>query len=331
MRTERIAARIRSAAVAASVLALSGTSAGAADVKGSSDHPLLPRYEGSDIVKYQTEAFTEFRLLTAPAKNYGGLAKNLDSTTKLEGKLTRITYRAPAQRSSLEVFRNYEQAFKDAGFAPVFSCGREECGGRNFNHAASPQGYYNAFGEYHAEQRYLAGKLSRPEGDVHASLYVVMNKAGGGPDKDRAMIQLDVVESKPMERRMVVVDASAMQRDLATAGRVAVYGILFDFDKDAMRLDSKPQLDEIAKLLKVNPGLKVLIVGHTDAKGALDYNRDLSQRRARSIVEALARDYGIERVRLTPLGVGMAAPVATNRTDQGRALNRRVELVDVGS
>lgn len=75
----------------------------------------------------------------------------------------------------------------------------------------------------------------------------------------------------------------------------------------------------------------MLIVGHTDAKGALDYNRDLSQRRARSIVEALARDYGIERARLTPLGVGMAAPVATNRTDQGRALNRRVELVDVGS
>lgn len=332
MRIDRIGgAAIGGMAVAASMLALSGLSTWAADVKGSADHPLLPRYEGSEIVKYQTEAFTEHRMLTAPAKNNGGLAKNLDATTKLEGKLTRITYRAPAQRSSLEVSRNYEQALKDAKFALAFSCGREECGGRNFNHAASPQGYYNGFGEYHAEQRYLAGKLTRAEGDVYASLYVVMNKAGGGPDKDRAMIQLDVVELRPMEQRMVVVDASTMQRDLAAGGRVAVYGILFDFDKDAMRPDSKPQLDEIAKLLKGNPGLKVLIVGHTDAKGALDYNRDLSQRRARSIVEALARDYGIERARLTPLGVGMAAPVATNRSDQGRALNRRVELVDAGS
>ena len=67
------------------------------------------------------------------------------------------------------------------------------------------------------------------------------------------------------------------------------------------------------------------------AAAALLPARPATQRRARSIVEALARDYGIERVRLTPLGVGMAAPVATNRTDQGRALNRRVELVDVGS
>jgi OOP family OmpA-OmpF porin len=322
---------IRRVTVAASMLTLSGFSTWAADVKGSADHALLPRYEGSEIVKYETQAFTEYRLLTAPAKNYGGLTKNLDATMKLEGKLTRITYRAPAQRSALEVFRNYEQAFRSANFAPVFTCAREECGGRNFNHAASPRSYYSGFGEYHAEQRYLAGKLSRADGDVYASLYVVMNKAGGGPDKDRAMIQLDVVELKPMEQRMVVVDASAMHRDLAAGGRVAVYGILFDFDKDAMRPDSKAQLDEIAKLLKGNASLKVLIVGHTDAKGGFDYNRDLSQRRARSIVEALARDHGIERARLTPLGVGMAAPVATNRTDQGRALNRRVEIVDLGS
>src|SRR5690606_61719 len=100
------------------------------------------------------------------------------------------------------------------------------------------------------------------------------------------------------------------------------------FDKDTMRSDSKPQLDEIAKLLKAQPELKVLIVGHTDSKGALDYNRDLSYRRARSIVESLSREHGVAAARLTPLGVGMAAPMATNRTEEGRALNRRVEVVD---
>ena len=122
-----------------------------------------------------------------------------------------------------------------------------------------------------------------------------------------------------------------MQRDLGSKGRVAVYGILFDFDKDTMRPDSKPQLDEIAKLLKGAPSLKVLVVGHTDTKGGMDHNRTLSERRARSVVEALVRDHGIERSRLTPLGVGMAAPVGSNRTEEGRALNRRVELVDTGS
>ena len=75
----------------------------------------------------------------------------------------------------------------------------------------------------------------------------------------------------------------------------------------------------------------MLIVGHTDGMGALDYNRDLSERRARAVVETLARDFKIERDRLTAVGVGMASPVATNRTDDGRAKNRRVEIVEVGS
>jgi OmpA-OmpF porin, OOP family len=302
--------------------------AAAEDVPGSSDHPLVPRYEGAEIVRYETEAFTDHRMLTAPARAYGGLEQNLDATVRLEGALTQITYRAPAERSSLEVARNYQQALQAAGFEAIFSCSAEECGGRNFNHAAAPRTYYMGFGEYHAEQRYLAARLARPEGDVYASVYVVMNKAGGGPDKDRAMVQLNVVELRPMEERMVVVEASDMQRDLAADGRVAVYGILFDFDSDRMRPDSRPQLEEIGKLLKDSSGLEVLIVGHTDSQGGFDYNVDLSKRRAASVVDALVGEHGIERARLTPVGVGMAAPVATNRSEDGRARNRRVELVE---
>jgi outer membrane protein OmpA-like peptidoglycan-associated protein len=70
------------------------------------------------------------------------------------------------------------------------------------------------------------------------------------------------------------------------------------------------------------------VVGHSDGKGALDYNRDLSQRRAEAIVARLASQYGIAAGRMTALGVGMAAPVASNRDEAGRALNRRVELVE---
>lgn len=300
----------------------------AADVDGSADHPLLPRYADSEIVRYDTEAFADYRLPTAPARHYGGMEKNLDATALLEGEVTRITYRAPEGRSTLEVFRNYEQALEDAGFATIFACARDECGGRNFNHVAAPKSYHLGFAEYHQEQRYLAAKLARPEGDVYASLYVVANKAGGGPDKDRTLIQLDVIEQEPMEERMVVIEASAMERDLLADGRVAVYGILFDFDKETMRSDSRPQLDEIGALLADNQDLDVLIVGHTDGRGSIDYNLDLSDRRARSVVEALVQDYGIDRGRVTAVGVGMAAPVSTNRTEDGRALNRRVELVE---
>jgi outer membrane protein OmpA-like peptidoglycan-associated protein len=300
----------------------------AQDIEGSVDHALAPRYEGSEIVRYDTQKFTDYRLMVKPATAYGGVAKNLAATLPLEGTITRISYRAPADRSVLEVFRNYENALKAAGFEPVFACERKDCGGRNFNAVMASGFLYSLFGEYQAEQRYLAAKLSRPEGDVYAAVYAVMNKSGGGPNKDRVMLQLDVVELKPMEQRMVLVKAADIERDLASAGRVAIYGILFDLDKDTMRPDSKPQLDEIGALLKRNPGLKVLVVGHTDAQGTLEYNSDLSLRRARSIAKVLISDYGVDAGRLTPIGVGMAAPLATNRTAEGRAKNRRVELVD---
>lgn len=318
----------RTISVAFLALVLSAVAANAEDIAGSADHPLMPRYEGSEIVAYASHDFSDYRLLNAPAKNYGGLDKNNDATLLLEGKLTRISYRAPAERSALEIFRNYENALDAAGFEVIFTCDRDACGGRNFNHAVAEGNLYSLFGEYQAEQRYLAAKLPRPEGDVYAAVYVVMNKSGGGPNKNRAMVQLDLVEIEPMEERMVVVEASEMETGLATEGRIALYGILFDFDKDTIRPDSKPQLDEIGKLLSESPELEVLVVGHTDSAGSLDYNADLSERRAASVVKALVDDYGIDAARLTPVGVGMAAPVASNRTEDGRGKNRRVELVE---
>jgi outer membrane protein OmpA-like peptidoglycan-associated protein len=141
------------------------------------------------------------------------------------------------------------------------------------------------------------------------------------------MVQLDIVELAPMEDRMVVVEASALARDLDASGRIAVYGIQFDFDAATLRPDSTPQLDEIARLFDENPSLSMLIVGHTDSAGSYDYNLDLSTRRANSVVSALVETYGVDRSLLLPVGVGMAAPVASNDDEAGRALNRRVELV----
>ncbi len=292
----------------------------AQDVKGSSDHPLLPRYEGSEIVVHQVERFADHQLRVSTDRK---------ASLELEGKVTRITYRAPADRSPLEVIRNYETALSAAGFAPIFSCARKkECGDIPGTIETGPR-QMAIWGGWDDAVRYVAARKASAEGDVYASVYAVPNHSGG-PSRGRTIIQLDVIEMKPMENRMVVVEAAAMNRDLTSSGKVAVYGILFDFDKDGIRPDSKAQLDEIAKLLKDSGGLRVMIAGHTDAKGGVDYNRDLSERRARAVVEALARDYGIERTRLTPVGVGMAAPVASNRTEEGRSLNRRVEVVDLG-
>jgi outer membrane protein OmpA-like peptidoglycan-associated protein len=74
--------------------------------------------------------------------------------------------------------------------------------------------------------------------------------------------------------------------------------------------------------------MKVLVVGHTDNVGTFAFNTDLSQRRAAAVVNALATRFAIPRDRLTPFGVSFGAPVASNRTEEGRAKNRRVELVE---
>ena len=311
--------------ILASLLLLAASAASAADLPGSADHPAIPRYEGAEIYAYQAQAFTDWRFLKAPATVYGGLQKNLDATEVLEGKLTRLTYRAPPERTPLEIFRNYQQALSEAGFETLFACERDTCGGRNFNHAITLDMHFR---EYYQDQRYLYARLKRPEGDLYASLYVLLNQSGGGPNKGRSLIQLDVLELKAMEQRMVVVEAGELQKDLDQQGRVVLYGLYFDTDKADMRADSAAQLTEIAKLLQASAQLQVLVVGHSDAQGALDYNRELSQRRAQSIVAALVAQHGIARERLTAVGVGMAAPVASNRDEAGRALNRRVELVD---
>ena len=84
----------------------------------------------------------------------------------------------------------------------------------------------------------------------------------------------------------------------------------------------------IAKFLKDNPNLKVFIVGHTDTVGALDYNLNLSRQRAQAVVDALTKNYGIAAARLSAHGVGPLSPARTNRNDQGKSQNRRVEMVE---
>ena len=245
------------------------------------------------------------------------------------GEDTRITYRAPAERTTLEVYRNYQTALLDAGFEILFECKTEACGARKFTHAAVSKQNYMDLGESYGDFRYLAAKRARPgEGDAYIGLFVAMAAVGGGANYERVLIQLDVVELAAMETRMVTVDASEMATQISASGRVAIYGIYFDFDKADLKPESKPTLDEIAKLLDGQPDLDLVVVGHTDNVGSLDHNMSLSKQRAAAVERALVRDYGVEAARLTSWGIGYLSPVASNQSEDGRVLNRRVELVE---
>lgn len=295
----------------------------AQDIKGSADHPLLPRYEGSEIRGYEVSAFDEYELIAGATKQGAGGSTAIVSerSIPIEGKVTHLFYRAPVDRSPLEVFRNYEGVLASAGFEVLFSCSRADCGYR-FNGLMNPGARYNGL-IYDGQQRYLAARLARPEGDAYVSLYVTSFEP-----ENRTFIKLDVVEVKGMEERMTVVAASEMEQALAQDGKIAIYGIFFDFDSATIQAESREQIDQLGQLLRDNAALQVLIVGHTDGKGAFDYNLSLSQRRAQAVVEALVRNHGVTASRLTPAGAGMVSPVASNRTEEGRAKNRRVEIVE---
>lgn len=141
---------------------------------------------------------------------------------------------------------------------------------------------------------------------------------------------LIIVQTAVMEQE-VIADPDAMASDIKATGHFTVYGIYFDHDSYAVKSESGPALEAIAKMLNVNENLNVYVVGHTDASGKPAYNMALSRKRAQAVADQLAKKYSISPKRIKAEGVGPLSPISTNRTEEGKRLNRRVELVDMGS
>jgi OOP family OmpA-OmpF porin len=137
---------------------------------------------------------------------------------------------------------------------------------------------------------------------------------------------LIIVEKAGMEQS-IVANAVSLANSLQETGKALLYGIYFDSGKAIVKQESEPSLQQIAKLMKENPKLILFVVGHTDNVGKISLNLQLSQERATAVVKALTTKYGVDPARLSAYGVGPLAPVASNKDEAGRELNRRVELV----
>lgn len=311
------------------------------DAPNTKDYPGMPRYEGSTILIQSQQKFGELGL------QIGGLSTPTSAdpkeVRKVEGRVHRTTYvllnLAKGKRSTLEMARNYEQAFKEIGFASIWSGGQAEI--RN----GPPKQYYSQ--PELDNQLLTTGVKDRryfcmEKGGLFAAIYISSRswehvmiakseanvwKSDVTLPEESILIQVDFVDTRPMEEKMVLVSAAEMQKSISASGKVALYGIFFDFNKTELKPESAPTLTEMAALLKAEPNLKVLVVGHTDNVGTLEFNQDLSTRRAKAVAAELTAKYGIAADRLTPLGASFMAPVTTNSTEEGRKLNRRVELV----
>jgi OOP family OmpA-OmpF porin len=282
------------------------------DVAGSRDYRGIGRFAGSVITGYQVKDFDAARLQAKPFKD----GKPTDER-RLEGHVTRIAYRTNQRPSILEVSRNFESQLAKAGFETLIACDSDGCGGIPFVEAIDalpiPQMWIDGF-----NYRYYAGRKAESGRETYAAVLVSKNN-------DEVYAQLVVAVVGAIENKMI--DAGAMAKGLHEKGHIALYGIYFDTDKSVIKPESRPTLDEMAKLLRAQPQVNVIIVGHTDSQGTFEHNMNLSRRRAEAVAAELAKSYKIANSRLKTAGVGFLAPVDSNSTDDGRALNRRVELV----
>ena len=221
--------------------------------------------------------------------------KQTDQT--IEGRKVVIDYatiRGGAQISKLQIIRNLQNAVRTAGGQVI-----DDSEGTNW---------------YNTTLRFTKGGKE---------VWVLIRSRLNGYEQ--------IVVEREVMKQDVTVDAAAMATSIADTGSVAIYGINFDTASSVIKPDSGPAIDEIIKLLTNNPALKVGIVGHTDMVGDATSNMRLSQARAQSVITDLVSRHAIAAARLVAFGAGPWAPLASNKTDDGRAKNRRVELVEIAT
>lgn len=317
-------------------------SAEAADLPGAKDPEGFNRIEGAEIIHSATIPQGEYFL----ARSQGAVGAGFEKAERIEGSIVRVVYKAPLGVSSVEIFHNYQQMLASLGFAETFKLDNgklDALSAKDFQARFYFQGDYAARKEHDetpfqdaTNQYYLTARLVKDGRIVNAAVFVAESDGLDWQEPNLAqpivirygqpVIGVDIVSAGQASERVVEVKASEMAKALTDTGKIDIYGIYFDTDKIELKPESKSTLEEVAKLLKADPSLKLEVAGHTDNTGGGAHNLQLSSGRAAAVVNALVATYGIERARLQAKGYGDSRPVAPNDSEQNRAKNRRVEL-----
>jgi OOP family OmpA-OmpF porin len=246
------------------------------DAEGCKDSPLITRFPGGSIHSCENKEFEQADFPLGRDKDGNEITKHLEGEYHYWDMGTREGV------SEIQVFRNFQNAIKNAGFII----------------------------DYAEPTRYIVGHKG-------GSWIMIDNKGD--------YYYQTIITVKDMQQE-VTADASSLSSEIEKSGHVAVYGISFDTGKATIQPDSEKVLSQIVTLLKQSPDLKLLIEGHTDNQGTAAANQVLSEKRAQAVVAWLTA-HGIAAGRLAAKGLGQTKPVVDNGSEDGRAKNRRVELV----
>lgn len=304
----------------------------AQDAANAEDHELLTRYPGAKISYYFQKDYNEIKFAVKAAKPEGEPQEWLEVT----GHQTSIVYEIPIGKSTVEVMKNYKDAFQAKNAEILFECKGGDCDGTTAWYSAKffekvygkdnrqsngETSHYYDFGSYHVAQRYLVGKISTAD-----KVYFIEIGMTPTYDGNPVKVCVEVFEQEAMQSGLISINADVIKESLAKEGKLILDGILFDTGKTALKPSSFEVIELVGKYLLQNPSVQLYIVGHTDDVGNYGSNTLLSEGRAIRVAQAL-QNFGDFKNRLSPIGVGPVSPVATNETEQGRMKNRRVEIV----
>ena len=279
------------------------------------DHPLLARFPNSTIRDATVSDFASVNFLVLNAQG---------KPTALikEGKYTGILYNLKQQTSTLAIMRNAQDSLQKAGFKIL----QNSIKNGDLIQSASVSGMgKNRVGRDELDVRFESDYILFSRQSSVGTQYVGV--VVGDMGNSNFEINYLILEESQQTFVPLEVSSADVSNGLKENGKIELYGMYFDTGKAILKPESKPTLDKINQVLKADPTLKIYIVGHTDNSGNFANNMQLSQERAKAVMVALVKDYGIEAARLSAQGVASLSPLASNSSEFGKAKNRRVELV----
>ena len=295
------------------------------DIEGSKDYPLISRFEGSVIEYYKEVRWDDYQVPLSMMVTTEERGRFFEKNRTVEGKVIRIQCSTSPDNNPAYVYKNYESAFRKAGFNTLFQGkGDDELGDEPSDFCRTFYGdlvqkfgfAYNPQGENHAM---IVAKTKKDNNNIYVIVYI-------SGFSNVTLITQDVIEVEAAETGHVT--AQNIDEGIASLGYVSLDGIYFDTGKATLKSESAEALNTISEYLQAHGDKKYFIVGHTDNTGVFETNIKLSTERANAVLNELITKYGIASEQLRAHGSGSTSPVENNSTDEGKAKNRRVEIVE---